>query len=34
MSIVLPFAEKIVVEKVSGDILFPRTSGRKSKNKM
>jgi hypothetical protein len=25
MSIVLPFAEKIVVEKVSGDILFPRS---------
>jgi hypothetical protein len=25
MSIVLPFAEKIVVEKVSADILFPRS---------
>ena len=25
MSIVLPFAEKFVVEEVSGDILFPRS---------
>ena len=25
MSIVLPFAEKIVVEKVSGDMLFPKS---------
>ena len=24
MSIVLPFAEKFVVEEVSGDVLFPR----------
>jgi len=25
MSIVLPFAEKFVVEEVSGDMLFPRS---------
>jgi len=25
MSIVLPFAEKLIVEEVSGDILFPRS---------